>query len=263
MKNRALNLPLAAIIVMMVLSSCEKVIDIDLNSKSSKIVIEGIIDDQPGPYYIRLSTTVTFDEVNDFPPVSGARVIITDDQAGNDTLLEISPGLYQTTSLQGIYGHTYTLQVNTPSGESYSSVCKMPALVPYDSLMVDSLFFFGASNITFTPYYIDPITLGNRYRFIVYRNNKLVEEAFVFEDRFNNGLMNSRPIIVGEEWETGDSARIIKQDIDQGVYDYFNSLQLSSDGQTASPANPTSNISNGALGYFSVHTSQSKTVAVP
>ena len=263
MKNITFKLFFSATILMVVLTSCEKVIDIDLNSKSPKIVIEGIVDDQPGPYYVRLSTTVNFDESNDFPPVTGARVIINDDQTGNDTLVEISPGLYQTTTLQGIYGHTYTLQVNTSSGEAYTSVCKMPELVAYDSLTVDSLSFFGASTITFTPYYIDPITIGNRYRFIVYRNDTLVEETFVFEDRFNNGLMNSRPIIVGEEWESGDSARIVKQDIDQGVYDYFNSLQLSSDGQTAAPANPLSNISNGALGYFSVHTTQTKTVAVP
>ena len=263
MKNIQLKFSFAAILIMMVVSSCEKVIDIDLNTKDPKIVIEAIVDDQPGPYYVRLSTTVNFDEPNNFPPVTGARVIINDDQFGNDTLIEISPGLYQTTSLQGVYGHTYTLQVNTPSGEAYTSVCKMPELVPYDSLTVDSLSFFGASTINFTPYYVDPITIGNRYRFIVYRNNKLVEEAVVFEDRFNNGLLNSRPIIVGEEWESGDSARIVKQDIDQGIYDYFNSLQLSSDGQTAAPANPLSNISNGALGYFSAHTTQTKSVAVP
>jgi hypothetical protein len=48
-----------------------------------------------------------------------------------------------------------------------------------------------------------------------------------------------------------------------GVFDYFNSLALMNDGQSASPANPLSNIQGGALGYFSAHTVQRRTVIIP
>src|SRR5688572_5999961 len=115
-----------SILCAIIFSSCEKVIDLDLNSKDPKIVIEGIIDDQPGPYLVRISTSIDYDEANNFPAVTGAQVIINDSQSGNDTLDEIAPGLYQTTSLQGISGHAYTLSVLTTSGKSFMSSATMP-----------------------------------------------------------------------------------------------------------------------------------------
>jgi hypothetical protein len=55
--------------------------------------------------------------------------------------------------------------------------------------------------------------------------------------------------------------------IDSSVYNYFFQLAQSSGAgafnTTASPANPTSNISNGAYGYFSAHTISSQTELVP
>jgi hypothetical protein len=45
--------------------------------------------------------------------------------------------------------------------------------------------------------------------------------------------------------------------IDKGVYEYYSTLREILGGagpSTASPANPTSNISGGAMGYFSAFT---------
>jgi hypothetical protein len=53
--------------------------------------------------------------------------------------------------------------------------------------------------------------------------------------------------------------------VDKNVYDYFFTLSgvTGNNGfQTATPANPVSNISNGALGYFSAHTTQRVKVEV-
>lgn len=244
-------------------SSCEKVIDLDLNSKDPKIVIEGNIDDQAGPYYVRISTSINFDQSNDFPPVTAAQVIINDSQSGPDTLTEIEPGLYRSNTLQGVYGHTYTLSVLTAEGESYTAVSTMPQLVNFDDLTVDSLIFFGATTYTFTPTYQDPGVTGNRYRFIVHRNFELQDDIVVFDDKLNNGLVNTRPVVVNTEWMKGDTATIEMRNIDSPVYDYFYSLQISEDGGTAAPSNPLSNISNGALGYFSAHTTQTRKVTIP
>jgi len=53
--------------------------------------------------------------------------------------------------------------------------------------------------------------------------------------------------------------------IDYPVYKYFFSLENSATGenQSATPANPVSNIKGGALGYFSVQTIQSREIKVP
>jgi hypothetical protein len=53
--------------------------------------------------------------------------------------------------------------------------------------------------------------------------------------------------------------------IDKGAYDYFYSLDqiTSTNGNSATPANPVSNISGGALGYFSAHTVRKATAVIP
>ncbi len=53
--------------------------------------------------------------------------------------------------------------------------------------------------------------------------------------------------------------------IDAAVYKYWYSFLTggaSGDSNSASPANPVTNIKGGALGYFSAHTLQTKTVVV-
>jgi hypothetical protein len=60
--------------------------------------------------------------------------------------------------------------------------------------------------------------------------------------------------------------KVLLQSIDKNVFDYFTMLdQVMSDGfinQTATPANPTSNFDNGALGYFSACAVRSKTIVI-
>jgi hypothetical protein len=55
------------------------------------------------------------------------------------------------------------------------------------------------------------------------------------------------------------------QSIDKSVYNYFQTLESISGNamqQTASPTNPISNFSNGALGYFSAYTFDRKKVII-
>src|SRR5436305_10635659 len=51
------------------LFSCTKVIQVDLNSANTNIVIEGIVSDAAGPYQVKLTQTVNFSDPNSFPPV--------------------------------------------------------------------------------------------------------------------------------------------------------------------------------------------------
>ena len=63
----------------------------------------------------------------------------------------------------------------------------------------------------------------------------------------------------------GDSLRVEMQNIDPGVYEYFRTLNLilsSNPVVTTTPANPKSNFSGGALGYFSAHSRQVRGIKV-
>jgi len=77
--------------------NCQKVVVIDLNQASPKLVIDANITDEPGPYNIILSKSGNyFEPTLTFPPVSNALVIVSDDLGNIDTLKESSiAGIYK------------------------------------------------------------------------------------------------------------------------------------------------------------------------
>ena len=64
--------------------------------------------------------------------------------------------------------------------------------------------------------------------------------------------------------KVGDKITVKMQCIDDAVYTFYSALlQLSGGGGGGvTPTNPPSNISNGALGYFSAHTVSVKTIVI-
>src|ERR1700722_927346 len=102
------SLPLRLLLFMPVLLySCKKVIQIDLNSAAPQIVIEGNITDTTGPYLVTISKTVNFSASNSFPPVQGATVQITDSMTAQTyAMTESTPGSYYSIgALRGQSGH--------------------------------------------------------------------------------------------------------------------------------------------------------------
>ena len=80
------------VLAALALSSCEKVIDVDLNEAEKKYVIEANLSDQAGSALVLLTQTRNFDESNDFPGVSGAVVTISEAGGASYTLTESAPG---------------------------------------------------------------------------------------------------------------------------------------------------------------------------
>jgi hypothetical protein len=253
----------------LLLGSCTKTITLDLNSSDPKIVIEGNITDELGPYLVKLSKTINFSDANVFPAVSGAQVILSDNFGNKDTLTETSSGNYYTNSIQGISGRTYTLQVQA-EGKNFQAVSSMPAKVNLDSVtfLKSSFGSQNAGEVTYVaiPRFSDPLNPANFYRFIITLNDTLDTGIFVDNDNLINGLPYQRPIFSNElSPKLNDSVLLEMQCIDEPVYDYFYSLNASiGQGPSATtPANPTSNIQGeGALGFFSAHTVQRKKVQV-
>jgi Domain of unknown function (DUF4249) len=251
------------------LSSCTKVIEVNLNNAEKKYVIEGVITNQPGYCQISITQTVNFDEANNFPGISGAIVTIQDDNNLPVTLTETNAGLYNTNALNGNVGHTYTLSVNI-GGKAFIAVSKMPVQVNFDSLCITTSGLFGNSTKYADVIFNDPPGKGNYYHFIQYKNGKQNKSVIVNNDDFTDGRLNNTFLMVqnddsDDDIETGDIVKVEMQCIDASVYKYWYSLNAGSTGssQTATPSNPVSNISGGVLGYFNAHTVQSKTVISP
>lgn len=58
------------ILSLFLVTSCQKEIDVDLADQSGKIVIEGNITDQSGPYTIRITKSVAVSNPNLYPVLS-------------------------------------------------------------------------------------------------------------------------------------------------------------------------------------------------
>jgi hypothetical protein len=245
----------------LLLSSCEKVVDLNLDNGESTLVVEANITNLPAPYTVQLSKTVPFDNSSIYPPVTNALVIISDNTGVVDTLTNQGNGKYITNTLQGVVGRTYSLKINS-EGKEYTATSKMPQLVVLDSLRRTEIVFGGTTNKTVVPVYTDPTSLGNNYNFILFVNGQKFKKYFVVNDNTNNGGVSQRPILDGDlEMKTGDIATIEMQTIAPDVYDYFFTLmQMGSDGPGGgtTPTNPPTNIKGGAFGIFSAHTVQTK-----
>jgi hypothetical protein len=251
---------------LMVLTSCEQVVELDLNSNVSKVVIEGNVTNQPGPYFVKISKSVLLQDKTQ-PTIDNAIVTISDSKGNIETLESIGKGIYKTKSLQGQPGETYTLVAKVGS-ESFTAKSTMPILVSLDSIKVIKNTFGGELDFDFVPVYKDPNAYGDIYRFLLSINDTLMKSHFILNDQVENGGINVQPLqnLQDLKLKKGDVVKIQMQKVDNNVGLYYTVLVQNTDsgpGGGTTPANPPSNISNGALGIFSAHTAQEKKAVIP
>jgi Domain of unknown function (DUF4249) len=261
------------LIIVFVSLNCQKVVSIDLNAANPKLVIDANITDQAGPYNVILSRSGDYFEPSlTFPPVSNALVFISDDLGRIDTLKEsATAGIYKSSTLTGQPGRTYFLNIAADKNQ-YSAVSSMPVKVK-----IDSLFYikrpnnrFGEPGYDIYVMFKDPPELGNYYRLNVHAGYLVPSDSVdgrryrLYSDKLTNGDEMEERVRTGRLVVPGDTITVDLLTIDKSAYDYFNTLRniLTSDGAATSlaPANPNTNLSNGALGYFAAYTMDRKTI---
>lgn len=251
-------------------TACEKEIDLDLDGNDSKYVVEGVLTDETGGCSVKISQTKDFYSDNSYTGVSGAIVKI---YHGTDTTLltESSTGVYVAPELTGTSGNTYGMIVII-GDETITATSVMPAKVNMDSLYITEEDAFGDLQKQPTVVFTDPAGAINYYRFSLYVNDYKSPNVYVRNDDLTNGNVVSAKLFNfdGEEEDpdyidSGEQITVEMMNIDRFVYKYFYSLSESATGESdsASPANPVSNLTGNALGYFSAHTIQRKTITVP
>lgn len=256
------------IVIIIVLTACEKVIQVKTNSSQPQLVIEGDVTNAAGPYIVRLSMSVNYNQSNTFPAVSNAQVVIADNAGNTDTLKEATPGMYQTSRLKGLPGRQYTLMV-TSDGKQYRSVSTMPALIDIQRLeLIKARFSINkADSLDVNCVFNDPAGVPNYYRIVQIYNQKTIDRFEVFNDKYYDGNTVKYTVSRNEDdrLKKGDSLKVELRSIDQPAYEYYftlSSITEQNGPPSASPANPTTNITGGALGYFSAYSVSAKVVAV-
>jgi hypothetical protein len=277
MKNKIANnkiLILLLLTVIILLPSCEKVVSIYLNQSNPHMVIEGIIKDQSGPYTVVLSKTGNYFEPSlSFPSVSGATIIISDNLGQSDTLKETAlKGTYQTDEIVGQSGTTYYLNVKA-EGNDYSAITTMPQKIALDTLYAyPRREFDGDFGYDIYVKFKDPPEPGNYYRLNVKASYLLPSDSIdgrryrLYSDKLTNGNEMTERVRAGRNVKAGDTVSIELLAIDKATYDYFNTLSniLTSDraASSLSPANPNTNLTGGALGYFAAYTVDKRSIVL-
>jgi hypothetical protein len=250
------------------LSSCTKEIELDLNSSNSKYVIEAELP-QSQVATVTITKTVNYSDSNNFPAIKGAIVTITDNLGNTELLSETTAGVYKTQKIKGEEGKTYSLSVKA-DGQTFTAKSTMPTAVKLTGLKPSPSIFkrpgSTAELYNIFPQFIDPEAFGNSYRFIQTRNNEVDKSLIVANDNIGNGEPNARPIISRDfDIKLGDNVTIEMRCIDKASYDYFfslNSINANGPGGGTTPTNPVTNLSGGALGYFSAYTIQKLSTTV-
>jgi hypothetical protein len=244
-----------SILMVIIFSACQKVVNIDLNNANPNIVIEGVIDNGPGPYRVKLSKTGSYFDAPVLPPVSGARVVIADNKGIADTLTEDSTGIYFTHNTNGIPGHSYTLSVQSEN-VVYTATSTMMSAVNIDSIGIEisQRISFGPRNrrdSSLNIHFKDPSDEKNFYRIILFQKLLYNPANYrLYDDVYTNG--EEIDLRVGRAIR-GDTDLIELISIDRYAFDYYRTLEdilRINPIFGSTPANPNTNLSNRALGYF-------------
>lgn len=256
----------------LLLLSCEKVVKLDLNLADQQVVVQANVNNQPGPYTVNLNYSVSYYSDNVFPAVTGAIVQLSDDAGNSETLSEISSGIYKTNTFNGISGRTYNLQIKA-NNTTYSAYSSMSDPVAIDSFLLRPIFNKNTNALIGCRVickFTDPSGTGNFYRVVVGSNDVAAlgdRTSRIIEDKLIDGQLLSSTF--STKLISGDTVNIQLQCIDKSTYDFYNTLNNAVGNTGASqfisslPANPTNNISNHGLGYFSAYALTTKTLVVP
>ena len=259
MKNQ-FKLFLVVLAVLTCSSACERVIEIDLNDTSPRIVVEARLSSDSA-CTVLLSMTSSYFDSSSSNAVNDAVVVLRDDIGNSETLTFLSDGSYFGTDLLGVVGRTYTLTIEA-NGETYEAIETIPVPVNIDSIGTNVREFFGYEFETLVLHFSDPAGERNYYEVTSNSVDDFFENenSIVFDDELNDG----EPIEAefGGFAEPGDTIFIELNSLTEGSYTYLRTLDGASNNggiSSAAPYNPTSNVNNDALGYFRVWSTERDT----
>ena len=254
---------LLIICIFLLQTSCEDVIELNLNTAEPKLVIEASINwlkDTSGHEQI-IKLTLTAPYFNEaVPPANGANVFITDQNNRTYKFIEDGlTGIYKNSTFKPVINADYNLTI-VYEEETYVGKETLKSVVPLDYIEQNNDAGFSGKDTELKAYYTDPKEEQNFYFFVFQSDIPILASLSIYEDRYNNGNQ-----IFGyyseEDLEAGDKVTIRNYGISERFYNYmFILLQQNNDsgggpfetqpasvrGNCVNQTNPK----NFPLGYF-------------
>jgi len=261
----------------MTLTSCEDVIELDLENAAPKLVIDATVDATARTTQVILTMSNGFyDDINlDF--VNDATVNLTLADGSTVNLPMIQDGFYGAFGLNISEGDELTMTIIDGTGNEYKATEKVPYAVAIDSLETIETSSagpgggspFGGSGggqfYQIFTHWQDDVNQENFYRIRAIVNDTLQTSLITLTDDINlNGEAISRPVF--QTFEAGDTVTMQLLSMDEGSYLYFSDLaEIIGQGlnNSTTPFNATSNFDNDVLGYFSIFRKDEETIILP
>lgn len=259
------------------LFSCTERIDIDLKENFRRIVVDGTITSDTMMHKVKLTTTTNYFYNEEPPAVADAVVYL--DNGDQKIRLEESPsgsGVYLTPAdYFGVPGKQYQLEINLKEPIGDQDFFSASNTMPETMLSIDSigLEYEQTFEIWFVKLYAQDPPTTDFYRIDLEVNDLLISDtasrAQVTDDRFFNGN-NTNGLTVSilrkDEIKIGDTVTLLLSSITEDYYKYFMQLQMESGYSSplfsGPPANVSSNIKEGGLGFFAAMGRARKTLIV-
>lgn len=248
--------------VLLVLLSCEEVIDVKLKNESSKVVIESFITNGDNPILVKITKSQGFFNQNNFLPVKNASVHL-EYLSVKENLVEKGEGYYISSRTKGMPGRAYTLKITT-AGETFIATSELPKSIPIDTVYFQPGLFRNDSLNIFISFH-DPAVTENYYRIKVYRNRRYaVNDYFLMTDAFSDGEKIVAPIYY-RYFSPGDSIIVELLNLERNTWRYFKGISesIQQGVNSQAPGNPPSNFSGGALGIFGAWGTSAYRIIVP
>jgi hypothetical protein len=259
------------ILTIISMSSCQKVIDVNLNSVTPQYVIEAQLLEGKNDFVVRISKTGDYFGVDKPTPVTNAVVNL---KKGSETAVVIkheNDGVYRLLNYTATINAEYSLSV-VVDGKTFQASSFMPKAVPLDSLKSARLPSINqdrdkpSDSLQIDCYFKDPASEVNFYRVKTVKNGVFQgkgEDLLVENDRLSNGINVILPIYTAA-YKAKDSVNVELVSMDRKMFDYFNTLRsiIDGGGNSAAPANPLTNFSGGCVGYFGAFSSSKKTIVL-
>lgn len=258
------------ILILILLASffaCEEVVTIDLEQTDVKLTIDGLLTDQLKTHEVKLTTSIDFYDT-DIPPVSVATVEVVDEfgttynYTHNPLAVDSLEGVfYSEIPYQGQTGRAYTLNV-TYDGTTYSATDTLKRVTSIDSLAIqlDQQAVNDDENdgmiyqvVLFAE---EPDETDDFYFFKFYRDSvrEDSDQIYAFDDRTLGSSLDGLPSPI--LFREGELAGVEIYSLTREQYVFYVDLAniLNGDGGLFAPppANPRTNLSNGALGIWQV-----------
>ena len=294
--GRFIKLIFISVFLITALLSCTAPILIDTHDSEPVIVIYGCLTNEYRYQSVRITSSSPYFDSNKNEAVSDADVRIEDSEGNDYKLFYVKDGYYYSSSVFAVRpGITYKLTVNVDfdrdgDNEIYEAETTIPSAFSADSIEIKPMGIMGFRHFSLNIYLQDPVETNDFYLFKFFVNDSLSNDqiskfAVADDEMFNGEYLSGISVFYFEDATdekvvemnknndnaymvlSGDIVRLQIINIEKGYYNFINECASEMRGENpmfgGPPSNISTNISNGAVGYFTGYCIRELTTVIP